>query len=168
MQELEAPACAAACWSPNSKWLLLAEAGQQGFHVFHVGERPPPVIDAYHLRTEDLAAYLVRTTQAGEQRICGAVRSLEWDPSGERVAVGFVDSDVVALFSSRLQPSLELAPSALVRPALAAGQAPTRIAFAPQYSRGALLTAVYPNGKIAFLPLLFSSTPITALQATLF
>ena len=38
------------------------------------------------------------------------IRQLEWDQAGERLAVIFENSELIALYASRLTPTLEFSP----------------------------------------------------------
>lgn len=95
-------------WSPDSRYLLLAERGSSSFHAIHMGDKPPPAHGAY-LRTEDLTAYEA-DSNGSKVQVGGAIRQLEWDAAGERLAVTFETGELIALYSSRLSPTLEFSP----------------------------------------------------------
>ena len=98
-----------AAWSPDSRYLLLAERGSSSFHAIHMGDKPPPAHGAY-LRTEDLSVHAADGSNGSKVQVGGAIRQLEWDAAGERLAVTFETSDLIALYSSRLSPTLEFSP----------------------------------------------------------
>jgi hypothetical protein len=111
----------------------------------------------------------------------GPIKSLEWDRTGERLAVTFSGdqegAEVIALFATSLQPFLQLTPRHPPPPPITRvaplsrlilvlcwclrrgfirgpkdGKKPDIVAFANRFPRGALLATCWRNGKISFCP----------------
>jgi len=75
-------------------------------------------------------------------RMGGPIQCIKWDPMGERLAVIFRRSDVVALFCTReseIGGTISVSPLGLVR---SAGDSPACIDFCKSFRDGALLTVV--------------------------
>ena len=79
----------------------------------------------------------------------GIVQCLRWDPSGERLAVSFRDSPVIAIFATSLRPSLSLTPIGLIKGCVDINggggceqEFPNCMEFARKFEQGALLTVV--------------------------
>ena len=72
--------------------------------------------------------------------IGGTVQSLKWDPMGERLAVLFEETNIVALFATNVRPDFSISPIGLI-----SGQPnekPACIEFSKKFDEGALLTIV--------------------------
>jgi hypothetical protein len=72
------------------------------------------------VRCEAVGPYQVTYPLAGDRRVGGPIKSLEWDRTGERLAVTFSGdqegTEVIALFATRLQPFLQLTPRSIGSP----------------------------------------------------
>jgi hypothetical protein len=149
--------CQAAAWSADARFLLVSEAGESTIHAIRFGKEPPH-IDAEYVRCEAVGPYQVTYPLAGDRRVGGPIKSLEWDRTGERLAVTFSGdqegAEVIALFATSLQPFLQLTPRGFIR-GPKDGKKPDIVAFANRFPRGALLTTCWRNGKISFCPLYF-------------
>lgn len=96
----------------------------------------------------------------------GAVRHFALDGTGERLAVCFdgptdrAGVELIAVLSVQYSPLLQVFPRGFIRGPAAMHveqSVPTRLAFAAQFDRGALLSASFTNGKVSFIPMLFVS-----------
>ena len=65
---------------------------------------------------------------------------MKWDPFGERLALTFRDSNLLALFCTVIRPSLSLTPLGLLRGI--GDERPNCMEFARKFEQGALLTVV--------------------------
>ncbi|XP_038044503.1 aladin-like isoform X2 [Patiria miniata] len=150
--------CQAACWSPDSNTLLFCTENEPiiyGLGFKDIGMTTGGARAA--VQCADMSKIMLQChgqdTSAG-----GVIQDMAWDPTGERLAVLFKPSqkntqDLIALFSTRLEPVLEVIPSGFVRGE--PGQKPELISFQPNFRQGALLTVCWQSGKVSFIPLMF-------------
>jgi len=83
---------AAACWSADSRFLLVAPRGESTFYTVRF-EHAPPTIQARFTRADDIGAYSV-TYPSTERRalVGGPIRDMAWDPSGNRLVITFEEA----------------------------------------------------------------------------
>lgn len=160
-----AGACQAACWSPDGKILVFAVADEPALYSLQFqnvddGRRNATVAKGARLavRCADLMPHTWEETD-GSVTLGGCVRSMAWDPFGERLAVIFKDEkkhaqELVAVFKTRLKPSFEIMPCGFVRGP--PETVPQIVTFQEDFKKGALLTVCWSDGSVSFIPLLFS------------
>ncbi|NXL91652.1 AAAS protein, partial [Alectura lathami] len=158
--------CQTGCWSPDGSRLLFAVLGEPVIYSLSFSEyRGEMQGQVGGSKTASIVADLSETTFEtlyGEERIGGAVRSMAWDPTGERLAV-IIRGDpsaagsqtVVAVFRTRNSPVFELLPCGFLRGEQ--GAEPQLIAFHPCFQKGALLTVCWSTGTISHIPFFFTS-----------
>jgi len=141
--------CQAACWSGDSSFLALSFANESLIHFIHF-PHSPPAIDAVHVLTSHLNRYKYQD----KFDVCGNIKEIAWDMTSSRLVLSFQDTPLMAVFSTFVRPTLGVHPLGFIRgPAM--GGLPRLIQFSPHFKRGALLTAVWENGKISFFPFYF-------------
>jgi len=158
---------AASCWSPDGRVLLFAMEGDSGVYAIRYSEAGDNV------STADKSILLADVSQVsvcpdslgGDVKTGGAIKSIIWDQTGERVAVMFQPDELgnnflVAVFKATIHPILELLPSGFVKGK--AGESAHHIAFQPSFTNGALLSVVWSSGRVGYIPMLF--VPLQDLQ----
>jgi len=88
------------------------------------------------------------------EKLCGDVRDIAWDYTGNRFVVLFKNSPLIAVYMSSLQ-NFSLSPMGYIRPA--PNLIPLHISFKPNFPRGALLSVGFDTGKISLYPFYFNS-----------
>jgi len=158
-------ACQAACWSHDGRVLVFAVANEPALYSLQFqdvgnGDNKTSVAKGARLavRCADLTSY---SWELDEELVTvgGCVRSMAWDPVGERLAVIFKDEgkhaqELVAVFKTRLKPTFEIMPSGFVRGP--PNTVPELVTFQQDFKKGALLTVCWSDGCVSFIPLLFS------------
>lgn len=92
----------------------------------------------------------------------GLVQNIVWEPAGNRLAVSFRHTALVAVFSTRSGRTLSLTPCGWIRGRK--DEVPTCLEFEADYlDWGAVLTVGWSSGRIQHVPLLYSPQ---GLQAT--
>ncbi|XP_022099900.1 aladin-like isoform X2 [Acanthaster planci] len=152
--------CQAACWSPDSNMLLFCTENKPiiyalGFKDIGVSRGAKTAVQC-----ADMSKVMLQC-RTEETSVGGLIQDMAWDPTGERLAVLFKPHDkdtdnLIVLFSTRLEPVLELIPSGFVRGE--PGQIPELIAFKPNFRQGALLTVCWQSGEVSYIPLMFMPT----------
>ena len=107
------PQCS--CWSPDGSVLLFATIDEQTIYsltfskAFH--DQPGSSIGGSRVAVASVDVSSVEVEgEDGPVRVGGAVQAMVWDPTGSRLAVLFKNSDLIALFQTRLEPMLEIIP----------------------------------------------------------
>lgn len=156
--------CQAACWSPDSSVLLFAVKTEPRLYALMFEPSPMEGKDGATggckaaIPVADLSAILLQGVRIG-----GCVHSMDWDESGERLAVSFQNEEgrgcqpFIALFRTRLKPALEITPCGFIRGN--DGEVPCYLCFQKNYKSGALLTVCWSglneSGRIGYIPLHF-------------
>jgi len=152
--------CQAAAWSTDGRYLLVSEAGESIIHTIRL-RKEPPLVDAEYVRCEAVGPYQVEYPMAGERKVGGPIRTMEWDQNGERLVVTFSGDEegreLIALYVTRLHPFLQFSPRGFIR-GPKEGKKADIVAFANHFPRGSLLAACWLNGKISFYPLYYQPT----------
>lgn len=168
-----AGACQAACWSPDGKILVFAVADEPALYSLQFqniddGRHNATVAKGARLavRCADLTPHTWEDAD-GSVTLGGCVRSMAWDPFGERLAIIFKDDrkhaqELVAVFKTRLKPSFEIMPCGFVRGP--PETVPQIITFQQDFKKGALLTVCWSDGSVSFIPLMFSPSSIGSFQ----
>ncbi|XP_031566795.1 aladin-like isoform X2 [Actinia tenebrosa] len=163
--------CKSACWSPDGSIILFAVAEEPALYslkfISHFAGDTDVHGSAIGAQMAVKAANLSpHCFNNGDDSVTvgGVVKSMAWDPLGERLAVIFEDDDgkaqeIVAIFKTRLKPTFEVIPSGFVRGP--PDSFPELVAFQQNFSKGALLTVGWSDGSITFVPLLFTSSKDT-------
>jgi len=149
-----------ACWSPDGTVLLFARNNesiiysltfQSSAEVLGGSGAALPVLDV---------SETVFETPAGDVSVGGNIQNMVWDKTGERLGVMFVKKDkifqthqLIALFRTRVQPTLEITPCGFIRGEL--GETPQLLAFQQNFTEGALLAVAWSSGRISYIPLYF-------------
>uniref|UniRef100_A0A8V1A1E1 Aladin WD repeat nucleoporin n=1 Tax=Gallus gallus TaxID=9031 RepID=A0A8V1A1E1_CHICK len=162
--------CQTGCWSPDGSRLLFTVLGESVIYSLSFSEyRGDMQGQVGGSKTASIVADLSETTfetPYGEERVGGAVQSMAWDPTGERLAVIIRGQNprtagtqtVVAVFRTRNSPVFELLPCGFLRGEQSAE--PQLIAFHPCFQKGALLTVCWSTGTISHIPFFFLSTHV--------
>ncbi|XP_072179131.1 aladin-like [Diadema setosum] len=152
--------CQSACWSPNGRFLLFCTEGEPAIfclNFLHSAGKTGGAENA--IKCADTSEV---TMMCGDQevRIGGLIQDMVWNCTGERLAVLFKanretenSGDLIAIFNTRLTPTLQLIPSGFIRGE--PGEIPELISFKPGFQHGALLTICWQSGKVTFVPLFF-------------
>lgn len=159
-----AGACQAACWSPDGKILVFSVANESALYSLQFQD----ISDKQNntsmskgarlaVKCADLAPHTWEMEQ-GSVTIGGFVRSMAWDPLGERLAVIFKGEtgeaqELVTVFKTRLTPTFEIMPSGFVRGP--PNTVPELVTFQQNFKKGALLTVCWSDGSVSFIPFLF-------------
>lgn len=142
----------AACWSPCGSVVLFATSEEPIVYsltfskldtVFQLDEASKtalPVVDLTEVEFNE-----------GE-RVGGIVTSLAWDTRGQRLAVLFKKTDLVAIFSTEIRAVLQVSPCCLVQGI--SGEIPNCISFQQNFEEGACLTIAWSSGHVQYFPLL--------------
>ncbi|KAI0239393.1 Aladin [Lamellibrachia satsuma] len=140
-------------WSPDGSMLLFATVNEPIIYSLsfqHSGNFNVPGTGGSKVAVQcaDLSETFV-----GDSSVGGNIQAMAWDPTGERLAVQFTASEMIALFQTRMQPVLEIIPCGFVRGNT--GDTPSLISFQPSFIHGALLTVVWTRGTVSYVPLYF-------------
>lgn len=168
--------CKTACWSPKGNILLFATENQPVIYSLsfsEVSDESKPVIGGSQtaIACVDLSETELQTEKSSSVKVGGLIQQMVWDSQGERLAVVFQGNcDYVAVFRTRLQPTLEITPCGFVKGI--DGETAELIQFQPNYKKGALLTVVWSSGRIGYVPMYFvssssSSTSLSTLEEEL-
>jgi len=140
--------CSAA-WSPRGDHVVFATTDESVLYAMcfsaGAGDAAIPVMDLASITTYD---------EQQEITAGGLVQDLAWDPSGERLAISFRSTPLVALLAARPATSLSLSPVGWVRGE--EGERPSCLAFQPSEAvGGALLTVGWSSGRVQHIPMVF-------------
>merc|ERR550519_805617 len=148
--------CAAA-WSPTSDHLVFATTDEAVLYamslVAGLGDAAVPVLDLGKVALEMLD---------GEDILGGGlVQDITWDPTGQRLAISFRSTPLIALLSVRTGTCLSLAPLGWVRGR--EGEAPSCLQFQAGGCAvgGAMLTVGWSSGRVQHVPLVFQPGVMT-------
>lgn len=137
-----------AVWSPDGLQLLFATSTEPVLYSmsFQLGaEAAIPVMD------------LTTVTLANGDVAGGLVNDMQWEPTGQRLAVSFKDTDYILILRSR-PGSLpgRLSPVGWVKGR--SGEHPSSFQFqASPVSVGAILTVAWSSGRLQHIPLVFGA-----------
>eukprot|EP01102_Stenamoeba_stenopodia_P000907 TRINITY_DN10836_c0_g1_i1.p1 TRINITY_DN10836_c0_g1~~TRINITY_DN10836_c0_g1_i1.p1 ORF type:complete len:360 (+),score=60.92 TRINITY_DN10836_c0_g1_i1:97-1176(+) len=106
--------CQSAVWSPNSKYVVVAIAGDSSFYCFYFANEPPR-IGAQLVKINDFSEYTGEyESKSGTFRVGGLIKQIAWDPTGERFAVIFDEqaagSAYVAIYAINTQSTIDFTP----------------------------------------------------------
>lgn len=162
--------CKAACWSPDGSILLFATENEPIIYSLMFSttrDDKCTVIGGSQsaVASVDLSEVEIQTEDGDSVRVGGLVQSMAWDPTGERLAVVLQDNKgnsqkCVALFRTKISPVLEITPCGFVQGGKAT--VPHHISFQPKYDHGAVLTVVWSNGRISYVPLYYVASNMVA------
>lgn len=139
-----------ACWSPCGTYLLFSTNEEPliyclNFHpVGGSSAAAVPIADMSQIQV-DLDGQIMT--------IGGSIQSMKWNSMGERLAVSFKNSDLIALYCTTLYPSLVLSPIGLIQGL--EGESPMVLEFAHQCDHGAILSVAWSSGRIQHIPLFY-------------
>ncbi|XP_033104095.1 aladin-like [Anneissia japonica] len=158
--------CQAACWSPDGRILLFATENEP--IIYSLTFNKESTTDAIGgSKAAVVCADLSESTYEidGDEviRVGGLVQDMTWSATGERLAVSFKPNEnddnqtnLVALFNVRQKQLLELIPIGFVQGE--GNQVLQLISFEPTFNQGALLTLVWQDGRVTYVPLFFLSS----------
>ena len=100
---------------------------------------------------------LTKTIIDEEIIIGGEVQAMKWDPSGERLVVSFKESNLLALFCTRVSiNNVSVSPLGFIQ-GLENEHAST-FEFAKHFKGGALLSIIWSSGRLQHFPMFFMSS----------
>ncbi|XP_005089460.1 aladin [Aplysia californica] len=153
----------ASCWSPDGRVLLFAMEGESALYAIRYAEdswlgQGNMSTAGSSVLLADVSQVCVSSDSREDVKAGGAVKSIMWDSTGERVAVMFQpdelgNNSLVAVFKAMIHPVLELIPSGFVKGKT--GESAHHIAFQPSFSDGALLSVVWSSGRVGYIPIMF-------------
>eukprot|EP00033_Pygsuia_biforma_P003910 GCRY01004283.1.p1 GENE.GCRY01004283.1~~GCRY01004283.1.p1 ORF type:complete len:656 (-),score=41.69 GCRY01004283.1:63-2030(-) len=181
-------ACQCACFHPNNRTLFLSEVNGTCVHVVNIkdGKGTSPLSNKLKeelsvFQSFSLSPYIT-TSLSGSQMVCGIIKSFALDPAGERLVVIFSESEGTAEEAKHTEKknahrplpavlrvvcdfhdNLSLHPLGFIRGPPDC-PSPYLSSFVPKYDNGSLLTLVYPNGKIGFIPFFFTASSLHTLS----
>lgn len=145
-----------ACWSGEGSHLAFTVKGEAKMYVARYSSEDNDVHGEV-VQIIDMSPYLIDGSKLGpddETEFGGSLSYVAWDPTSSRLAVALENSELIAIFQcNSLSYAVSFQPLGYLR-----GPPDTVITglyFRPNFPRGALLTATFSNGKIAFFPLYF-------------
>jgi len=161
---------AASSWSPDGRVLVFAMEGDSGLYAIRYSSdswsgNPNMNAAGSSVLLADVSQVCVSADSRDNIRAGGAIKSIAWDKTGERVAVMFQPDELgnnhlVAVFKATIHPVLELIPSGFVKGRM--GESAHHIAFQPSFKDGALLSVVWSSGRVGYIPMIFA--PLQNLQ----
>jgi len=171
-----------ACWSSDSSTLLYAVTND--CKIFCIKFRPVEVqapgtaagvfdgedsgkVAGAAVPVMDLQQVTFSNEDGAEVTTGGEVQSMRWDPTGERLAVSFVGSNLIAIFQTLVTPTnMSVNPVGFVVGA-DDDESPSCFEFAPHFPQtqegggGALLTVSWSSGRVQHFPMFFTSSKNT-------
>ncbi|KAI9487139.1 MAG: WD40-repeat-containing domain protein [Benjaminiella poitrasii] len=161
----------AACWAPNNRILFYSMYGESDIHVlFLSGPSTQSLVDVKVLSTP---LTTVETATNIPTKVGGVIRDISIDRrNGQRLAVTFNDSDLIALYSLKQVSPLSLTEETMLFPIgyirgakttfdrttgameitpLENSAKPLQTSFSYTYKDGALLAIAWDNGFITFV-----------------
>ncbi|KAI7901910.1 WD40-repeat-containing domain protein [Cokeromyces recurvatus] len=104
-----------ACWAPNNRILFYSMYGESDIHVlFLAGPSVQSVVDVKVLSTPST---LVESATGASVKVGGTIRDISIDiRNGQRLAVAFEDSNLIALYSLKQVSPLSLTEEAMLFP----------------------------------------------------
>ncbi|XP_046847246.1 aladin-like isoform X2 [Xenia sp. Carnegie-2017] len=163
--------CQAACWSPDGRFLVFSVLERKSLYYLKFCE---PVertgMEDFNIGGAKMAVECADLTEYSWEvndtivRVGGFVSSMTWDPTGERLALLLKDEngkaqDYIPVFKTNIENVLDLIPSGLIHGLPSNGQ-PQLISFQKNFTQGALLSVVWSNGEMSFVPMLFTPKKI--------
>ncbi|XP_071947583.1 aladin-like isoform X2 [Antedon mediterranea] len=157
--------CQAACWSPDGRMLLFATENEPIIYSLKFNkESTTDLIGGSKAAIVCADLSEIAYDQEDEViKIGGLVQDMVLNETGERLAVSFKPnekndnlSSLVALFNVRQMQLLELIPIGFVQGE--PGNILQMFSFEPTFNEGALLTMVWEDGKVTYVPLFFLSS----------
>ncbi|XP_040563476.1 aladin [Lepeophtheirus salmonis] len=136
-----------AVWSPCGKYLLFStsEASQLFCITFgSSGESASAAVPIVELTFD-------------EEDFKGQVQSIKWDNIGERLAVGFHNSDLIALFCSSNRPILSLSLIGLIRGEPEEYPIGMDFHYRLKETDSTILTIGWSSGRIQHFPMIYTS-----------
>jgi hypothetical protein len=152
-------------WLPDAKHLLFACKGDATLYTLQLIHAFPS-LDVVLQHTIDL-----KETQAVDERgqpctVCGPIHTMALDPHGERLAITFEDDmdvlttstarayglSLVAVFMLQLNATEPLLPLGFLQ----GPSQPSSLHFAQHFAQGSLLSIVWSQGKVTFIPFLYT------------
>ncbi|CAI8035996.1 Aladin [Geodia barretti] len=159
--------CQVACWSPDGDFLLFALHGDPAlYYLCFRGNSTAGSVSA--VKCADLSPCAYRDDSGHEPIVVGgAVQSMAWDSTGERLAIIFTEEspghNLVAVLRTKISTVVEVLPGGYVRGE--GGDIPQMVTFQRNCCHGALLATAWLSGRVSFTPLLFTHLPSSLLPS---
>jgi len=139
---------ACASWSPDSNHLVFATSDEPLLYAVSFladTDNALPILDLSEVLVDS------ETELIGG----GLVQDIAWEPTGQRLAVSFRSTSLIAIFSARCGRSLSLTPCGWIRGR--PGEFPSCFQFQPsEQEGGGVLTVAWSSGRIQHFPFLYS------------
>jgi len=148
------------CWSPCASTVLFTTSEESQIYCLRLSGSDGGGEDIQSAGAAVPVMDLSKASIALEDQdivIGGQVLAMRWDPSGERLVVSFHDSNLVALFGTRITPAgISISPLGFIRGDTE--EAPTTLEFAKHFKGGALLSIVWSSGRFQHFPMFFMTS----------
>jgi aladin len=148
-----------ACWSPCGTTVLFTTSEDAQIFCLRLTTSVDGDIESAGAAVPvmDLAKTVFTMDENQEEvSVGGRVLGMRWDPSGERLVLSFVESNLIALFCTKVTPTgLSISPLGFIPGE--AGEAPTAMEFAKHFKGGALLSIAWTSGRLQHMPMFFVS-----------
>lgn len=146
-----------ACWSPCGTALLFTTSTEAQIFCLRFS-----IVEENNAITVQSAGAavpvmdLAKVTFNDYEEVGGQVLGMKWDPSGERLVVSFSESNLMALFCTKVTPTgLSISPLGFIRGD--ADECPSLMEFSKHYKGGALLSIIWSSGRLQHFPMFFLS-----------
>ncbi|XP_022916047.1 aladin-like [Onthophagus taurus] len=146
-----------ACWSPCGQIILFATTEESVIYALSFSQTE--LIFTKDTNTSpNIAIPLFDVTEVDLDGIVvgGLIQSMDWDPTGNHLAVLFRDSNYVTIFTITFLPAVQINASCLV--AGAPEETPCMIAFQKNFKQGACLSIGWSSGRLQYFPIVYSDT----------
>eukprot|EP00118_Oscarella_pearsei_P008361 m.42625 g.42625 ORF g.42625 m.42625 type:complete len:428 (+) comp33373_c0_seq4:228-1511(+) len=162
--------CKCACWSSDGRTLVFAvheDASLYCLQLVSSGGNMVATGSSSCVKCVDLSPH---TFGPGNIVVGGAVQSLAWDPTSQRLAVILTadspGSELVIVCRTRVTPIVEIVPCGFIRGPAEFGL-PSCMTFQNEISDGALLSVGWTQGNVSHIPLRFQSAHSGTASASL-
>lgn len=154
--------CQIACWSSCQRYLLFTVENETCLYYLYFQQSKDSngnvsTGSGVAIKCFDFAEYFWENE---EVKVGGVLQSMAWDPTGNRLAMIFRDSDNpdkthrhIGLFTTSLDPIFEIRPCGFITGY--SEELPLAVSFLPNFGKGALLMVCWSTGMLSQIPLLF-------------
>ncbi|XP_065840061.1 aladin-like isoform X2 [Oscarella lobularis] len=155
--------CNCGCWSSDGQAFIFSISGEASIYCLRFvqpGDDVPAVGSKVCVKCVDLTPHTF-TFNSQSETVGGAVQSLAWDPTNQRLAIILTadspGSELVVICRTRVYPTVEIVPYGFIRGPDDYGY-PSCIAFQNDFKSGALLTVGWTRGRVSYVPLYFHAS----------
>ncbi|KAI8994609.1 hypothetical protein BDB01DRAFT_773394 [Pilobolus umbonatus] len=164
-----------ACWSPDNRTLFYSMAHKSELYMLFLSG-PNVTSDIWNVKVLNTSPTTLTTNTGGQTEVGGVIGDISIDKkNGQRLAIAYEDSELIALFVLKQASPLNLRPEQILFPIgyIRGAESlytegglsitplkdtyPTKILFSPSYKEGALLAIVWSNGMITFVTHTFTT-----------